>query len=240
MDLKIPLSNRDVTIVYICIPTDATKSDTQATPIDWLLCCVDSFNCLACLLWDLQTNPIPPYAAFRLEVVYSVQPAKVRHGLRAKSGCDPNWAVLVSQYYCVVVLRCLKGSRQVWATHAVRRLVDRIVPSVWQGITNKHSSHKVFLDNGKSFVYWNVTQKFAVLLGRCCFIIVRAVLFPWDAMRSRCLRSCRGYRCPTPSYHKCIGGGGNASRNWAGLYRTLTTELRRAGAEAYLPVEMHH
>ena len=74
----------------------------------------------------------------------------------------------------------------------------------------------------------------------CCFIIVRAVLFPWAAMRSRCLRSCRGYRRPTPSYHKCIGGGGNASRNWAGLHRTLTTELRRAGAEAYLPVEMHH
>ena len=50
------LSLREVKIVHICIPTGATKSDTEARPIDWPLICMEFFNGLA----DLQTCPLPP------------------------------------------------------------------------------------------------------------------------------------------------------------------------------------
>ena len=68
---------------------------------------------------------------------------------------EPYWAVLVSLYSSVGVLRRLKGCWKVRATHAVRWLVGRIALPWDRGILiNKHIIHEVFLDNGKSFVYW--------------------------------------------------------------------------------------
>ena len=53
---------------------------------------------------------------------------------------EPYWEVLVSLYYSVEVLRRLKGSQLIWATHAVRWFVDRIT-SVRQGDNNKQTQY---------------------------------------------------------------------------------------------------
>ena len=80
---------------------------------------------------------------------------------------EADWAILLSEYYSFEVLRRLKVSRQVWATHTIRCLVDRIT-SVQQGDNNKQTQYP-------------------------------------------------------RAHHKGTGGGGNASRNWAGIYCTITT-----------------
>jgi hypothetical protein len=85
----------------------------------------------------------------------------------------PYWAVLVSQYSSVELLRRLKGCWQVRATHAVHWLVYRIALPCGRGIiTNKHIIRKVFLDNGKALcIEENVGQKFAILPGRPTLLI---------------------------------------------------------------------
>jgi hypothetical protein len=107
---------------------------------------------------------------------------------------EPYWAVLVWQYSSIWVLRRLKGCQQFRATHAVRWPTDYI--SVWI-ITNKHITREVFLDNGEAlFIEENVTQKFAVLLGRPTLLLfvlfflgfIRRLHCP-AAVISRCLRS---------------------------------------------------
>ena len=89
-------------------------------------------------------------------------------------------------------------------------------------IINTHSTRQVFLDNGKKYFEDNVpcfaqfcrpswTSYIVALCSLCAFFFFL------------------GFINPTR---------GNATRNRAGL--TLTTELMRAGSEAYPAVEMHH
>ena len=76
----------------------------------------------------------------------SVQSAKVRHGSRfhrqkwARLGLSRTEPHSSRSALSVVVLRRLKGCRQVWAGRAVRWLVDKIVPSARQG-DNKQTQY---------------------------------------------------------------------------------------------------
>ena len=138
-----------------------------------------------------------------------VQSAKVQHGSRfhrQKVGVtqtEPYWAVLVSQHSSV-------GVPASWS-YTLRPLSGR--QNHICAITNKHSTRKVLLENGESLVHWRKCptkvcrpswtlhwcSPFVFFLG-----FISRLQMCQAAMRSRCLRSCHGYRHPawTPRYHK--------------------------------------
>ena len=100
---------------------------------------------------------------------------------------EPCWVVHATpfQYSSVGVLRRLKECQQVWATHAVYWLDDRIVTSVRQGDNNKQTQYP----RGISGQMWKLC-----LLKKMSRLGFISRLLSGAAMRSQCLGSCRGYR----------------------------------------------
>ena len=102
----------------------------------------------------ISNGTFPPEGAGR----FSPQKCGTGRVSTAKSGRDPDWAILSSTRIAVLaiwVLRRLKGCRQFRATQALRWLVDRFTLPCDRGIiTNKHITCELFLDNGESYVFW--------------------------------------------------------------------------------------
>ena len=111
-----------------------------------------------CLLWHISTGWCG-----------SVQSAKVRYGSRFR--CQKwAWALLVSQYSSVGVLRLLKGCRALPASssYAHHSLIG------WQNHHRNHSTRKVILDNG---VYWR----------KCCPSWTSYIVAFFSFFRSLCV-----------------------------------------------------
>ena len=98
---------------------------------------------------------------------------------------DPDWAVLVSQYDTVEVLRRLKGSRQVWDSHAVRWLD-------WLSVTNP-AYHYIYvvLKRLNVNVFWRQKkEKFSLNLVKRATILLnlQRELSGWSGLVGKILK----------------------------------------------------